>query len=131
MACTPGGESAVVAALYKTQGNASCLRAVLKGFYAREEPIPLLGVIGGAAFDSFIGFEDTIGGGILVAEFESTLDFFVFLFLLFAGEAGVIFGRPVFRFASRADCVPYTPSPMPRRHIPAVLLEHPFYKKGV
>ena len=111
VACAPGGESAVVAALYEPKRNAGCLRAVLEGFHAREEAVPLLGVVGGATLDSFIGFEYTICGGILVAEFESTLDFFVFLFLLFTGEARVIFGRPVFRFTSCATgSVPYTPS---------------------
>ncbi len=115
VASAPGGESAVVAALYKAKGDTGCLRAVLEGFHAREEAVPLLGVVGGAAFDSLICLEDTIGGGILVAEFESTLNFFVFFLLLFTGEARVIFGRPVFRFASCATgSVPYTPSP--RRH---------------
>ena len=111
MACTPGGEAAVVAALYKAKRDTGCLRTVLEGFHAWEEPIPLLGVIGGATLDSLICLEDAVGGGILVAEFESTLDFFVFFLLLFAGKAGVIFGRPVFCFTTNNAA-----SPMPKRH---------------
>jgi hypothetical protein len=71
--------------LYEAKRNTGCLRAVLEGFHAREESVPLLGIVGGTALDSLICLEYTIGGGILVAEFEPTLDFFVFLFLLFAG----------------------------------------------
>jgi hypothetical protein len=92
-------KSAVKRALNKAKRNTCCFGSILERFDLREEPIPLLGIAGGPTLDSLIRFKYAVSGGILVAEFDASLNFFVSRLLLSAGKAGIVFGWPKFCLA--------------------------------